>query len=233
MSDTISRHWTPAIVIQLPRLTPPPHHHRHHRPSLPVYFWLHPCFSSPFWFFFPPRLHISFALSCHKAETQANCERPNIPQISGGGGGGVFGDLDADRKTTKSSVECPNEFSNDNMIIKAEKERNIKEKWSTSAERAYVSLCLIGSLGSGDLTFYTGLLLLLWMVIFFRRQRTSLGEGGQAAWEKTPGCMLGSVSVTVTEDREFQGCQKSGPGKTQQHHERSQGRKAKSKPQIF
>lgn len=34
----------------------------------------------------------------------------------------MFGDLDADRKTTKSSAECPNEFSNDNMIIKAEKE---------------------------------------------------------------------------------------------------------------
>lgn len=55
-----------------------------------------------------------------------------------------------------------------------------------------------------------------------------LEEGGQTAWDKTQDCVLGSVvSVTVTEDREFKVCQKSGPGKTQQHHERSQGRKAK------
>lgn len=59
-------------------------------------------------------------------------------------------------------------------------------------------------------------------------------EGGQTAWDKTQDCVLGSVvSVTVTEDREFKVCQKSGPGKTQQHHERSQGRKAKKKPQKF
>lgn len=59
-------------------------------------------------------------------------------------------------------------------------------------------------------------------------------EGGQTAWDKTQGRMLGSVvSVTVTEDREFKVGQKSGPGETQQHHEHSQGRKAKKKPQIF
>lgn len=82
-----------------------------------------------------------------QAETQANCERPNIPQISSGG---VFGDLGTDRKTMKSSVECANVFLNDNMIIKAgEKKRNIKEKCSTLAHRVYVSFCLIGSLGSG------------------------------------------------------------------------------------
>lgn len=60
-----------------------------------------------------------------RAETQANCERPNIPQISSGG---VFGDLDADRKTMKSSVECENELFNDNMKIKASGKRIIKEK---------------------------------------------------------------------------------------------------------
>lgn len=84
-----------------------------------------------------------------QAETQANCERPNIPQISSGG---VFGDLGTDRKTMKSSVECANVFLNDNMIIKAgrdKKKRNIKEKCSALAHRVYVSLCLIGSLGSG------------------------------------------------------------------------------------
>lgn len=53
-----------------------------------------------------------------QAETQANCERPNIPQISSSG---VFGDLDANRKTMKSSVECENVFLNNNMIIKAGK----------------------------------------------------------------------------------------------------------------
>lgn len=52
------------LLSNSPVWTPPPHHQQHHhRPCLPVYFWLLPCFSSPFKIFspfiFPSVFHVT------------------------------------------------------------------------------------------------------------------------------------------------------------------------------
>lgn len=178
-------------------------------------------FPHPSKFFSPSYFLLSFM---SQAETQANCERSNIPQISSGG---VFSDLDADRKTMKSSVECENVFLNDKMIAKDRKKKHKRKAIHFSRTGFILFNCLFGF---GDLTFGTSLLLYFGGIFYYHLQAVCVfpEEGDQIAWDKTQGCMVDSVvSVTVTEDQEFKICQKSGPGKTQQHHERSQGRKAK------
>lgn len=118
-------------------------------------------FPHPSKFFHPPPPSYFLRSFMSQAETQANCERPNIPQISSGG---VFGDLGTDRKTMKSSVECENVFLNDNMIIKAgRKKKKYKRKVLYFSPSGLCFTLFNWLFGFGDLTFAV----VLWADILF------------------------------------------------------------------